>query len=72
MALVNLEMFSGPRMMEQYTRLGVLCERAGVSPGPPALRTVAIAVIMRGDVAEATRIGQQLLAAVPAAGEKKA
>ena len=63
-ALVNLEMFSGPRMMQEYARLSALCERAGVSPGPPALRTLAIALLMGGEVVEATRIGQRLQAAV--------
>lgn len=68
-ALVNLEMFSGPRMMQEYARLSGLCQRAGVTPGPPAMRTLAIALLMQGDVAEAARIGAQLLAAVPPAGD---
>jgi DNA-binding SARP family transcriptional activator len=68
-ALVNLEMFSGPRMMQQYSQLSAVCERAGVSPGPPALRTLAIALLMRGELAEADRIGRQLLTAVPAVGD---
>jgi DNA-binding SARP family transcriptional activator/tetratricopeptide (TPR) repeat protein len=68
-ALVSLEMFSGPRMTQEYARLGALCERAGISPGPPALRTIAIALLMRGEMAEGNRIGGQLLAAVPAAGD---
>ena len=68
-ALVSLEMFSGPRMLQEYARLGGLCQRAGVSPGPPAMRTLAIALLMQGDVAETTRIGEQLLAAVPPTGD---
>jgi DNA-binding SARP family transcriptional activator len=68
-ALVNLEMFSGPRMMQEYARLTRLCERAGVSPGPAVLRTLAIAVCMGGDVLETTRIGQQLGAAGSEAGD---
>lgn len=68
-ALVNLEMFLGPRMMQQYGKLSALCERAGVSLGPPALRTLAIALLSRGELAEADRIGRRLLAAVPAAGD---
>ena len=68
-ALVNLEMYSGPRMMQEYARLSALCEKAGIEPGPPALRTLAIALVMRGEVAEAGRIGQRLLAGVPPAGD---
>jgi DNA-binding SARP family transcriptional activator len=68
-ALVNLEMYSGPRMLQEYARLNELCQRAGVSPGPPAMRTLAIALLMRGDVAETARIGSHLLAAVPPAGD---
>jgi DNA-binding SARP family transcriptional activator len=68
-ALVNLEMFSGPRMMQEYARLGGLCQRAGVTPGPPAMRTLALALLMQGDLAETARIGGQLLAAVPPAGD---
>jgi DNA-binding SARP family transcriptional activator len=68
-ALVNLEMYSGPRMLQEYARLSELCQRAGVSPGPPALRMLAIALLMQGDVAEAARIGGQLLAAVPPTGD---
>jgi tetratricopeptide (TPR) repeat protein len=68
-ALVNLEMFSGPRMLQEYARLSGLCHRAGVSPGPPAMRTLAIALLMQGEVAETARIGEQLLAAVPPTGD---
>ena len=68
-ALVNLEMYSGPRMLTEYARLSGLCRRVGVSPGPPAMRTLAIALLMQGDVAETTRIGEELLAAVPATGD---
>jgi DNA-binding SARP family transcriptional activator/predicted ATPase len=68
-ALVSLEMYSGPRMLQEYARLSALCQRAGVSPGPPAMRMLAIALLMRGDVAETERIGGQLLAAVPPAGD---
>ena len=69
-ALVSLEMYSGPRMLGEYARLSELCQRAGVSPGPPAMRMLAIALLMRGDVAETTRIGEQLLAAVPPPGTR--
>jgi DNA-binding SARP family transcriptional activator len=68
-ALVNLEMFSGPRMLQEYARLSAMCQRAGVSPGPPAMRTIAIALLMQGNVAETARIGEQLMAAVPATGD---
>ena len=45
-ALVSLEMYSGPRMLQEYARLSGLCQRAGVSPGPPAMRMLAIALLM--------------------------
>ncbi len=68
-ALVNLEMFSGPRMLQEYARLNDLCKRAGISPGPPALRTLAIALLMQGEIAEPGRIGEQLSSAGAATGD---
>jgi len=61
-ALIGLEMYSGPRMLQEYERVRTLCESAGMTPGPAALRTLALALIMTGEIAEAEDIGRRLLA----------
>ncbi len=62
-ALAGLDMYAGPRVLQEYNRVRILCESAGVTPGPVALRTLAIALVMRGEVTEAAVVGGRLLAA---------
>jgi tetratricopeptide (TPR) repeat protein len=68
-ALVSLEMYAGPRILKEYALVRSLCERAGVTPAPPALRIFALALVMKGEMAQAGEVGQQLLAAANASGD---
>ena len=70
-ALVGLEMFSGPRMLAEYGAVRALCARAGVMPGPAALRTLAIALVMKGEIAEAAAIGQGLHESAISTGNRR-
>jgi tetratricopeptide (TPR) repeat protein len=69
-ALAPLEMFSGPRLREQYGRLRALCDGAGITPSPRLLRTLAIAFVIRGEISEAAQTGEQLLASADKAGDR--
>jgi tetratricopeptide (TPR) repeat protein len=68
-ALISLEWYAGPRILKEYASVRTLCDRAGVIPGPRALRTFALALVVKGEMAQAAEIGQQLLAAIPPAGD---
>jgi predicted ATPase len=67
-ALASMETYLSPRIIEEYATVRSLCDRAGVIPGPPALRTLALISIQSGEIAKAAEIGQQLLAAAPDSG----
>jgi tetratricopeptide (TPR) repeat protein len=67
--LISPEGYSGPRILQEHACIQSLCDRAGVIPAPPLLRSFAHPLIMRAVLPELEAVGQQLLAAVPAAGD---
>jgi len=67
-ALVSLEMYAGPRILKEYASVRSLCERAGILPAPAVLRIFALALVMKGEMAQAGELGQQLLVAASGSG----
>jgi len=59
--LVALQGYGAPRVLEVYRQAGALAERLG-QRREPALRALAIAHLVRGDLREAEAFGGQLLA----------
>ena len=68
-ALVTLDTYLSPRIVEECASISSLCERAGLTPSPAVLRTLALIATQRGEIARAAEIGRQLLAAATTAGD---
>jgi tetratricopeptide (TPR) repeat protein len=67
--LISVEGYSGPRILREHTHIQSLCDRAGVIPTPPLLRSFAHPLILRAALSELEALGQQLLMAVPVGGD---
>jgi tetratricopeptide (TPR) repeat protein len=67
--LLALEGYGGPRVLNEHACIQSLCERAGVTPAPPLLRSFAHPLLMRAALPELEELGQRLLAAMPAGGD---
>jgi tetratricopeptide (TPR) repeat protein len=67
--LISAEGYSGPRILREHASIQSLCDRAGVIPAPPLLRSLAHPLILRAALSELDAVGRQLLAAVPAGGD---
>jgi tetratricopeptide (TPR) repeat protein len=67
-ALISPEGYSGPRILQEHTRIQSLCDQAGVIPAPPLLRSFAHPLILRAALSELEALGQQILAAIPQGG----
>jgi hypothetical protein len=67
--LLGVEGYGGPRVLNEHACLQSLCDRAGVAPAPPLLRSFAHPLIMRAALTELEQLGQRLLTAVPPGGD---
>jgi predicted ATPase len=68
-ALVTLDTYLSPRIVEECASISSLCGRAGLTPSPAVLRTLALIATQRGEIARAAEIGRELLAAATTAGD---
>jgi tetratricopeptide (TPR) repeat protein len=67
--LLSVEGYAGPIVLREHACLRSLCHKAGITPAPPLLRSLAHPLVMRGELRELAEVGQRLLAAVPAGGD---
>jgi DNA-binding SARP family transcriptional activator/tetratricopeptide (TPR) repeat protein len=68
-ALVALEGYGGAGALEVYRRAQQLCERLARPVEPPILRGLAIGAVVRAELDDAERFGQQLLVTAAAHGD---
>jgi hypothetical protein len=57
--LISVEGYSGPRILMEHARIQSLCDRSGVIPAPPLLRSFAHPLILRAALSELEALGSK-------------
>lgn len=68
-ALVDVDHYLGPRVIEAFSRARELCERLGQPVGAPVLRATALSNLMRSRLQDALEEGYELMSLAERSGD---